>query len=372
MNEPCWPRTLRWIAGLGVPTLLFWATWHQADPAGGLCLIAQAGPLSLLALAPFALVLGADALGWRALLVGRSRGRAPLGALFAARACGEAVSQSLPSAGVAGEAASAWLVSRRSGIPLGEAIGSLAARRLLLLPGHGLVLAMAALAAAAGAPVPRPLAAAAGVAALSLLLAAAAAARVMRHASPFARLHVVLRRSSWARVRDWVGAGSIRLRDADREARRVLDLPRRQRAQACAWFTLVYLAESLETLALLRLLGAEVTPWQVLAFEPLVSLLRALVFFVPAGLGVQDLGYVALLRLVGTPRAAAFGAAFVALKRLKELAWIAGGWSLLLSAQAGLDPKEAVGERTTTDPLHLRNPQPDHSDAPGRARAAGA
>ena len=371
MSAP-WSRLGRWIAGCGLPLLLLWIAWTQAAPAAGLRLIARAGSPVALALVPFALTLLLDALGWRTLLARGQRRRVSLRELFLARACGEAVSQSLPSAGVAGEAASAWLLSRRSGMPLGEALGSLAARRLLLIPGHALVLALAALATASHARLPWPLAAASALGTLSLLLAALAAARVVKRASPFARLHVSLRRSASPRLREWVGGPSVRLRDADREAARVLALPRSRRLAACAWFFLVYLAESLETLALLRLLGAEVSPWQVLAFEPLVSLLRAVAFFVPAGLGVQDLGYVTLLRLVGVPQAAAYGAAFVALKRLKELAWIAGGWAALLSAQSSPAEKEALGERTATDPLHLRIPQPDHADAPDRARAAGA
>jgi len=142
---------------------------------------------------------------------------------------------------------------------------------------------------------------------------------------------------------------------------------------AGACFALLFLAESAETFVLLRLLGAEMGFAQVMAVEPLVSLLRALAFFVPAGLGVQDLGYVALLRLVGVPRAAAVGAGFVLLKRMKELVWTTVGWSVLLRAEAREPAREATGEREeAADPVHLRVDEPDHADAPDRARAVGA
>jgi uncharacterized membrane protein YbhN (UPF0104 family) len=335
-------------------------------------LLAEAGPWCLLALLPFGVMLTADSIGWRLLFAPATRARVPLAAAFASRMAGEAVGQTLPSAGLAGEAASAWLLSKRTGVPLGETIGSLAARRVLLAPGHAAMLAVAALLAAARPEVPAGLVAALAAASLGLALAAAAGARLLGRGQPFARLHLAIRRAPWAGLRAWAGGAAVRLRAADREAGRLLAGSWRPRAAAALVFALVFLVESLETFLLLRLLGAPVTLGQAVAVEPLVSLLRALAFFAPAGLGVQDLGYVALLRVVGAPGAAAVGPAFVLLKRLKELLWMGAGWSLLLAAdkraagEVGLERKEAP------DPVRLRLDQPDDADAPGRARAARA
>jgi uncharacterized membrane protein YbhN (UPF0104 family) len=52
-------------------------------------------------------------------------------------------------------------------------------------------------------------------------------------------------------------------------------------------------------------------------------------FFVPAGLGVQDLGYFAFFSALGVPDAMGVGAAFVLLKRTKELFWVCVGYTLL-------------------------------------------
>jgi hypothetical protein len=49
----------------------------------------------------------------------------------------------------------------------------------------------------------------------------------------------------------------------------------------------------------------------------------------PAGLGLQDLGYVTAFAALGIPDAANLGAAFILLKRTKELCWIGTGYSLL-------------------------------------------
>lgn len=142
-------RSARWILGLGVPLALLAVAARQADPRAGLRLLAEAFPLCLLALLPCGAMLAADSIGWRLLFAPGARARVPLAAAFASRIAGEAVAQTLPSAGLAGEAASAWLLSKRTGVPLGEAIGSLAARRVLPAPGHAAMLAAAAFLAAA-------------------------------------------------------------------------------------------------------------------------------------------------------------------------------------------------------------------------------
>jgi uncharacterized membrane protein YbhN (UPF0104 family) len=59
-----------------------------------------------------------------------------------------------------------------------------------------------------------------------------------------------------------------------------------------------------------------------------VSLLRSLVFVVPAGLGVQDAGYAVLLRALGVPDSVEVAAAFSLLKRGRELLWVGLGIAL--------------------------------------------
>jgi uncharacterized membrane protein YbhN (UPF0104 family) len=81
-----------------------------------------------------------------------------------------------------------------------------------------------------------------------------------------------------------------------------------------------WLLEAAEAWLILRLLGVPVTAGQAIALEALVSVARSAAFAVPGGLGVQDLGYHALLRgVVGEPAAVAF----VLLKRARDLTWIA-------------------------------------------------
>jgi uncharacterized membrane protein YbhN (UPF0104 family) len=66
-----------------------------------------------------------------------------------------------------------------------------------------------------------------------------------------------------------------------------------------------------------------------MVIEATLILVRAMAVPVPAGLGVQDAGYVLCLRALAVPDATTVGAAFVLLKRGKDLFWILLGFLLL-------------------------------------------
>ena len=90
-----------------------------------------------------------------------------------------------------------------------------------------------------------------------------------------------------------------------------------------------WLVRSLETWLFLRLLGVDVPIPATMVIETALILVRALAVPVPAGLGVQDAGYVLCLRALGVPDATTVGTAFVVLKRGKDLFWVALGFVLL-------------------------------------------
>ncbi len=75
----------------------------------------------------------------------------------------------------------------------------------------------------------------------------------------------------------------------------------------------------------------------VVAVESGLSLARSAVAFMPGGLGVQDMGYATALAALGTTHETA--AAFVILKRAKEIVWIAIGFAV--GSRAGHVPPAA-------------------------------
>jgi uncharacterized membrane protein YbhN (UPF0104 family) len=101
-------------------------------------------------------------------------------------------------------------------------------------------------------------------------------------------------------------------------------------------YMLGWFVRSLETFLFLRLLGADAPLTAAMVIETALILVRALAVPVPAGLGVQDLGYVLSLKALGVPDPTTLGAAFVLLKRGKDVFWIAAGFLLLgLGRRAG-------------------------------------
>ena len=74
-----------------------------------------------------------------------------------------------------------------------------------------------------------------------------------------------------------------------------------------------------------------------------LTLLRGLAFFTPSGLGIQDLGYLAFLKGLGVRHALDVGAAFVVVKRSKEIFWIIIGY-LLLARHAWRPSSDGKGD----------------------------
>ena len=99
---------------------------------------------------------------------------------------------------------------------------------------------------------------------------------------------------------------------------------RRATWSASAAFFGCWLLESADTALLLRLLGAPTDVAMAVGAEVGISLVRAIGNVAPASLGLQDAGYATLLPAMGVSLDLA--AAFVVMKRAKELLWIGAGY----------------------------------------------
>ncbi|MES1210464.1 MAG: lysylphosphatidylglycerol synthase domain-containing protein, partial [Pseudomonadota bacterium] len=144
------------------------------------------------------------------------------------------------------------------------------------------------------------------------------------------RLAAGLQRIPIARFRRWLSESQRGFAQIDRETRGFFALPRRRRAPAFLAFLCEWLVEGIETLLIVRLLHLPLTVGPALTVDALGSLLRVIVFFLPAGLGVQDAAIILLFGKLGVANAVAAGTALVLIKRTKELFWIAAGTLFLL------------------------------------------
>lgn len=114
----------------------------------------------------------------------------------------------------------------------------------------------------------------------------------------------------------------------DLTIRKAISTNKRNSVIAFSLFFFGWVTELAETFVILFALTASVAFADSLLFEPIVSFLRSVVFFIPAGLGVMDFGYSSSLSSVTSDTTGTIAAAFVIVKRTKEIFWIIIGVAL--------------------------------------------
>ncbi len=325
-----WAGPFKWAA-FAIAASLFLLAVRGADLPRIRELLGAAGPGVLLAIAPFAVAQAFDTSAWRAVFA-RLGEKLPLARLYPIRVAVEAMTLSLPAGVVVAESVAPRLLHRAFGVHPSTALAAAGARRWLTMRAHAVYVGLGAL---AGFLVlrERPDAVAllrvgpiVVLASALLPLAASVALSTTLSGGPrVAKLYTLLARVPSPALAKWLGARRGAFSQTDE---RFGELARSgPLAFPTALLVVAWVFESVEAFALLRLVGAHLSFAEVLSFEAGLSVLRSVWFFAPAGLGAQDLGYLAALHAFGVPNAAAVGAAFLVLKRGRELVWIALGYA---------------------------------------------
>jgi hypothetical protein len=171
-----------------------------------------------------------------------------------------------------------------------------------------------------------------------------------------AKVHRLLASLPIPPLRTWIAARSRGFTGTDARLAALFRTHPLRLASACGLSLVAWSIESVETWLLLHLVGVPMPLATAFAFEASVSLLRSLAAFSPGGLGFQDAGYVAALAALGVPDAATAGAAFIVLKRAKELVWaLAGYGSLALPDARGSAPARRGREGRRDDRRRRRH-----------------
>ncbi len=302
------------------------------DVAAAFRTAAGAGRWAPIALAPFALAMVLDAAGIRILLQALGRD-APLARLLPIRIATEALHLTAPAGFVVADSATAALLDSRCGIPVSEGAVLAIARKWLVTRSHAAYILLGALGGAAaltgvstrvlgGHWLPW-LVAASALAPLSISVVLGAG---FRGQAAIVRMQSALARLPWRAARERVARWRRGAVAVDGHLARIGAASAATRLATLTYFG-GWLVEALETAIILRLVGGPLDFRLALAAEVGVSLVRSIGNVAPAGLGVQDAGYAVLFEALGVP--ASTTAAFVLLKRGKELVWIATGYALL-------------------------------------------
>jgi putative membrane protein len=275
--------------------------------------------LTILVVSVYRLVpIALNTLAWRR-LIPLAR-RPPFRDLLVLRWIGEAVNSLIPWGQAAGDAVRARLLSRR-GVPAPEAAAvmladlTLALLTQLLYAGLGL----AAGAARGTLATTRQLVGLAAITTGVLVLAGGTILTRTLVTGPGAR--------RWP--------GLTRRLEAFHSAFRTLAVDHRNLIVSSVWHLAAWLSQAGETWLVLRACGAPVTLADALWVESLTAGARSLAFFLPGGIGAQELALLALGRSLGLDGSALVTLALV--KRVRELA--TGGlglvaWALVRRAGA--------------------------------------
>jgi len=293
--------------------------------------------LALIAL-PALVALTLECQGWKRVFRSLGQGVA-LRSLLRVRLMTEAIAQTLPLGVIWAESLKPLLLGRHAGMPASRAVAGLFARKYLLVSSQAIYVAL--LSAFGFATLVRLSFSLTGHGAFAwaafavsgvLCLTALALCGTFACGRAAERVLALLRRIPNARLQRALLRREASFTGTDRLTARYFELGFTRTTLAPGVFFLCgWLCESLESFLILRLLGVELDFFAVASIEVCLSFLKNVLFVLPAGIGVQDIGYVSCLSALGVPDALTVGAAFSTLKRGKELFWAAVGYALLAS-----------------------------------------
>lgn len=298
------------VIGLGIGLLVLGRMARDIEPGELVRFLRRRGPAAAVVLLPAVAGVAAHALAWRTLL-GDALPKGRIGRLAAVHVAAEAIRVALPGGAALGEIAAARGV-RALGVSWRDAIASLVRKRACVVATNGLwILALVGLGSRSETAMSTPL----GNELTTLLVTAAVGLAL----AGLIALALVDPTARTLRLRDGTplpedGGGA---------------LPSRRSAAALGLTAALLLAQwaldASETWLALRLVDVHAAPVEAAVLESSGALARALAFFVPAGLGVQDASYLTVAQSLGLDLAAGPRAAFVVLKRARDIGLVLAG-----------------------------------------------
>ena len=288
--------TLAGYVGLVLGIILIVFQFRQIDFAGVIGRISSIGFSSVFILLPFLALHLLETIAWVKVFP-PSIQAIPFFKLLKIQLIAETISMTLPAGVAVGEPLRPFLCSRFIGIPLPAGVASVAVRKLMLGLAQGIYTIIGAIAGfSLLQTVSIPMF---PVGVLGYIMVGAGAVvfllflfflLLLLNGNAAQNLHKGLMFVPFKSVKKWLLAKESGFLDTDEELKS-FDSPFTGRLlpvlfiYILAWFML-----AIESYIILRLLGVEISFLQVLSIDTAITMLRALFFFIPSGLGVQESG----------------------------------------------------------------------------------
>lgn len=339
--------TLIGYVGLGLGIILIVFQFRQIDFAGVMGRVSSIGISSVFILLPFLLLHLLETLAWIKVFP-PSITAIPFFKLLKIQLIAETISMTLPAGVAVGEPLRPFLCSRFIGIPLPAGVASVAVRKLMLGLAQGIYTIIGAVAGfSLLQTVPIPMF---PVGVLGYIMVATGLVvfllflfflLLLLNGNAAQNLHKVLMFVPFKSVKKWLLAKEAGFLDTDEELKSFDTLFSSRLLLVLFIYILAWFMLAIESYIILRLLGVEISFLQVLSMDTAITMLRALFFFIPSGLGVQELGYRVFFQALGIHEFQDYGA-FVLLRRFKELLWYTFGYGVMFFSGVHLhDANEA-------------------------------
>jgi hypothetical protein len=280
--------------------------------------------------------------------------RPPFLPLVGTRIVAEAVMLGLPSGALISESLQPYLLKRRCGVPFETAVVATVGRKFFVVVSHGIVLAVATLLTwPLLARVSRQAIGRAGLpwlllaVALFMIAAFGVGIALGARAGMAERTRAGLGRVPGRRLAGWLERNATRFQRTDDHLLTFFQRERGALALPLVLYSAGWVMRGAEALLFLHVLGVDVAFTTALVLENALIVVRSIAVPVPAGLGVQDVGYVLFLQAAAVPAATTVGVAFVLLKRGKDLFFVLLGFALM-ALQGGLGAQQSRARRFGT------------------------
>lgn len=322
------PNAVFKALALALSLFALWSVFRDIDLDKTLALVSRLGFLLPLILLPYLFFIALDVAGWQHCYPALGA-RASYWDLLRLRLACEGVLLSLPAGIAAAESLKVLVLHTRYGMPVAEGVASFTVAKCVAGVAHAVYVGICAavcfsiLQAASPQVLGIP-----GLEWMTILLAVLMlagfgfAAAAVFYGSLAERLYGALMRIPVKAVQRAIEKRRDKFLETDRSFSRAGKLTASEFSVSFLYYLASWSMETLDTFLIFYLLGVPLTVPQAMSVETLLSLLRSALFILPAGLGVQDIGYALFLEGFGVPDAVTVGAAFVVLKRAKELFWI--------------------------------------------------
>lgn len=315
---------------------IFTALLISLDLKGAYVLISAIGILLFLAPIPYFFSGLIDSFGWRLLFPENKRPK--LLRISIVRFATEALYMSIPGGIVFSDPLKPVLLAKKPGIKPSESIPAMGARRTLILVTHGMFIILSAILAwgELGEMSKKLI----GVQGLNILtMSVGAFIFILGFFSTLGlifggigkKFYKILYLLPVKRLRRYLYSKRSAFIRTDFSLRKFKDHPKKKILTAIFSFFCVWLLESIETWLFLQLIGASISLPAIMAFESVMTVVRSILFFLPSGIGVQDISYVALVRAFYPENADAASTAVILLRRLRETLFVFLGYFLLLT-----------------------------------------